>query len=108
MRRRFSFILSVSLCAVVLAAGASAAGSQPITGTEVSTFSENFSDEPFFCQDELYTQTVSGHVVVHLTLFEETGALHFHEDVHGKVVAVPLDGTGPTYTGNLWFSRTRV
>jgi hypothetical protein len=25
--------------------------------------------------------------------------LHFHEVIVGKVVAVPLDGTGPSYTG---------
>jgi hypothetical protein len=50
------------------------------------------------CQDELYAITVSGHLVVHFTFFEDTGALHFHEFVVGKSVGVPLDGTGPTYT----------
>ena len=105
MRRRFSFTLGALLSAAVLATGASAAG-PPITDTEVSTFSESFSDEPFLCQDELYAQTVSGHSLVHRTYFPDTGAVHFHEDVHGKVVAVPLDGTGPTYTGNFWFSDT--
>jgi len=87
-------------------AGTALAGQPPITGTEVSTFEESFSDEPFLCQDELYAQTVSGHSVVHLTRFPDTGAVHFHEDVHGKVVAVPLDGTGPNYAGNFWFSDT--
>jgi hypothetical protein len=43
---------------------------------------------------------------VHFTYFPDTGAVHFHEDVHGKAVAVPLDGTGPTYTANFWFSDT--
>ena len=38
-------------------AGTASAGSPPITGTEVSTFEESFSDEPFLCQDELYAQT---------------------------------------------------
>jgi PAS domain-containing protein len=51
-------------------------------------------------------QTVSGHSLVHFTFFPDTGAVHFHEDVHGKAVAVPLDGTGPTYTANFWFSDT--
>ena len=107
MRRGFSFTLSALLGAAILAAGASAAGTQPpVTGTEVSTFSESFSDEPFLCQDELYAQIVSGRAVVHFTRFPDTGAVHFHEDVHAKVVAVPLDGTGPSYTGNLWFSDT--
>jgi hypothetical protein len=87
-------------------AGTALAGEPPITGTEVSTFEESFADEPFLCQDELYAQTVSGHSLVHFTRFSDTGAVHLHEDVHGKVVAVPLDGTGPTYTGNFWFSDT--
>ena len=34
------------------------------------------------------------------------GRFTLHEDGHGQVVAVPLDGTGPTYTGNFWFSDT--
>jgi hypothetical protein len=107
MRRRFSVTLGALLGAAVLATGASAAGNgPPITSTEISSFSESFSDEPFLCQDELYAQTVSGHALVHSTRFPDTGAVHFHEDVHGKVVAVPLDGTGPTYTGNFWFSDT--
>jgi hypothetical protein len=107
MRRLFSLSLSALLGAGLLATAASAAG-PPITGTEVSTFSESFADEPFLCQDELYAQTVSGHAVVHFTFFPDTGALVFREDVHGKAVAVPLDGTGPTYTANFWFSDTET
>jgi hypothetical protein len=99
MRRLLSFGLGALLGAGLLATAASAAG-PPITGTEVSTFSESFSDESTLCQDELYTTTVNGHAVVHFTFFEETGALHFHDFAHGKVVAVPLDGTGPSYTGS--------
>jgi hypothetical protein len=72
----------------------------PMTGTDVSTFSETFSDEPFLCHDELYTVTANGHGVAHITFFEDTGALHAHEFIHAQVVAVPLDGTGPSYTGN--------
>jgi len=99
VRRPFIFTLSALLGVAVLATAASAAG-QPITGTDVSTFSESFSDESTLCQDELYTTTVNGHAVVHFTFFEGTGALHFHEFAQGKVVAVPLDGTGPSYTGS--------
>jgi hypothetical protein len=99
MRRLFILTLSALLGAGLLATAASAAG-PPITGTEVSTFSESFSDESTLCQDELYTTTVDGHAVVHFTFFEDTGALHFHDFAHGRVVAVPLDGTGPTYTGS--------
>jgi hypothetical protein len=72
----------------------------PITGTEVLKLSESFSDEPTLCQDELYTTTGTGHAVLHFTYFPDTGAVHFHEVAHAKIVAVPLDGTGPTYKGN--------
>jgi hypothetical protein len=99
MRRLLSFGLGALLGAGLLATAASATG-PPITGTEVSTFSESFSDESTLCQDELYTTTVDGHAVVHFTFFEDTGALHFHDFAHGQVVAVPLDGTGPSYTGS--------
>ena len=86
--------------AVMGASTGTAFAGPPTTGTEVSTFVESFSDEPFRCQDELYTISVNGRVVTHFTYFDETGALHFHEVVHAKVVAVPLDGTGPSYTGS--------
>ena len=86
--------------AVLGASTGTAFAGPPTTGTEVSTVVESFSDESFRCQDELYTISVNGRVVTHFTYFDETGALHFHEVVHAKVVAVPLDGTGPSYTGN--------
>jgi hypothetical protein len=94
-------IACIGSASVALLALAGTAWAQPpITGTEVSTFSETFSDEPTLCQDELYTTTANIHAVVHFTFFEDTGALHFHESIQGKVVAVPLDGTGPSYTGS--------
>jgi hypothetical protein len=89
-----------SAAGLMLATAGTAWAQPPITGTEVSTFSESFSDETFFCQDELYAVTANGHALVHFTFFEETGALHFHEVMHGKSVSVPLDGTGPSYTAN--------
>ena len=97
LARRLACLGSAFVAMLALAGTASA--QPPITGTEVSTFSENFSGSTL-CQDELYTTTVNGHAVLHFTFFEETGALHFHEVVYGRVVAVPLDGTGPSYTGN--------
>jgi hypothetical protein len=82
-------VLLVAL--VALSAWAGVASAQPpITGTEVSTFSESFS-EPFFCGGELYAVTASGRMVVHFTFLEETGALHFHEVAHGKAVSVRRD-----------------
>lgn len=56
----------------------------------------------FECQDELYSITASGHTALHYTYFAETGALHYHLVDHGKAVAVPLDGTGPSYTANFY------
>jgi hypothetical protein len=96
-QRHVSFVLRVLLTAGLMLAGVgTASGQPPITGTEVSRFSESFTD-PFFCGDELYVQTLDTRGVVHVTSFEETGAYHFHEFFHGKSVNVPLDGTGPTY-----------
>jgi hypothetical protein len=88
---------------LVLAPAGTAWAQPPDTFTEVSTFSDNFSGS-FTCQDELYAITANGHVLVHFTYFAETGAVHFRLHDHGTVVAVPLDGTGPSYTGNFWDS----
>jgi hypothetical protein len=101
-KRRILLVLAATTLTVALAATASA--QPPITGTDVSTFSESFSDEPFVCQDELYEITVSGRELVHFTFFDETGALHFHDFIVGKSVGVPLDGTGPSYTATFRIS----
>jgi hypothetical protein len=99
IRMSHALPMRLALAAAFLLATAAPAWAQPpITGTEVSRFEESFSEE-FLCQDEPYTVSVNGRAVVHFTFFEETGALHFHEVVHAHVVAVPLDGTGPSYTG---------
>ena len=89
--------LLASAAAFVLATARIAWAESPITGMDVFTFSESFT-EPFLCGGEPYAVTANGHGVVHFTFFEETEALHFHEVVHGKAISVPLDGTGPTYT----------
>jgi hypothetical protein len=104
MRRLFSVTLTALLGAALLPVAASAAG-PPITFRDSSTFFDSFSDT-FLCHDELYALTASGRVLVHFTYFADTGALYFHERDVGKGVAVPLDGTGPTYTTNFWDSDT--
>ena len=93
---------------LVLAAAGTAWAQPPIVFTEVTKFpTESFSDEPTQCQDELYTTTFSKSMAVeHFTYFPDTGALHFHEWSHGKIVAVPLDGTGPSYRGNFRFGHS--
>jgi hypothetical protein len=96
--------VSMSLAAFVVSAMASPALAAPITSTQRDTFSESFSDESFLCQTELYTVTVRGRTLTHLTArTDANGAivppLRFHEVVRAKVVAVPLDGTGVSYVG---------
>jgi hypothetical protein len=88
-----------SAAGLMLATAGTAWAQPPITGTVVSTSSDSFSG-PLECQDELYAITANAHAVLHFTYFEETGALHFHLVEQGKAVAVPLDGTGPSYTAN--------
>jgi hypothetical protein len=84
---------------LILATAGTAWAQSPITVTEVSTFSDSFSGPlDFDCQHELYAVSASGSAVLHFTFFEETGAFHFIFVDQGKAVAVPLDGTGPTYT----------
>jgi hypothetical protein len=98
---RFVPWLVTLVVGLILATAGTASAQPPITGTEVSTFSDSFT-ESFLCQDELYAITANGRTVVHFTFFEETGALHFHLVDHGKAVAVPLDGTGPSYTSDFF------
>ena len=100
MAKRLAFLVAV--LTIIPTAGLAWA-QPPITGTEVSRFSESFT-MPFFCGDELYVQTLEVHALVHFTSFPQTGAFHFHEVMHGKSVNVPLDGTGPTYTANFRIS----
>ena len=92
-KRRILLVLAATTLTVALAGTASA--QPPITGTDVSTFSESFSDEPFVCQDELYEITVSGRELVHFTFFDETGALHFHvqfvQSGHNITLISPCD-----------------
>src|SRR5512141_2660067 len=96
----------VSLLAVVAgfvlgpAGTASAQPAEPFT--QISTFSEDFTGDGFPCQDEPYHVTANGIFVVHLTYFPDTDTYHVFVYDHGTVVAVPADGTGPTYTGKFW------
>ncbi len=76
-----------------------------VTFTESGTFSESFSDDSFLCQTELYETSVEGHSTTHLTARLDSDGniippLRFHEVIHAKVVAAPLDGTGVTYVGH--------
>ena len=97
------WVLGAALAAalMILAVAGTAWAEPPIVGTEVARFTEGpFSDESTRCQTELYTSTSYVHSVEHYTYYPDTGALHYHLLFRGKVVAVPLDGTGPSYIGN--------
>jgi hypothetical protein len=108
--RRTSALLSIGLAALVVSVTAGTSFAQPITDTQVEKVTESFSDEPFLCQDELYDQTGTGHLLTHFTAagIDEDGnfilPLHFRFLIHAKIVAVPLDGTGPTFTGHFRLS----
>ena len=101
--------LAVTLAAIALVALPSVASAKPVTFTTHETFSESFSDEPSLCMDELYETTVEIRYVSHLTIAtDEDGnfvpPLRFHDRTAGNVVSVPVDGTGPTFTGQFWSS----
>jgi hypothetical protein len=98
-------IAEVGLVLVAALGLATPAFAAPVTFTETEKFTESFSDEAFLCQDELYEQTVTGRLLTHLTARTDADGnivppLRFHFLVHAKVVAVPLDGTGTTFTGH--------
>ncbi len=102
--------ICLAIVAVLGTGGASLA--QPVTETHVEKFAESFADEAFLCQDELYETSVSGHTLTHVTAASMDGngnpipPLHFHFLTHAKVVSVPVDGTGPTFTGHFRTSDT--
>lgn len=96
-----------ALAALYLAATASA---RPITFTERGTFSESFSDSTV-CQGELYTTTVNGRTLTHVTAATDeqgniTLPIHLRDVTWGNVVAVPLDGSGVSYTGRFYASNS--
>lgn len=99
-RTRKTFWLLVGMAGLVLAPAGTAWAQPPETFTQASTFSDNFTGPDFPCQDEPYTITALGHTLVHYDYFADTDAFFVHFSDHGTVVAVPADGTGPTYTGD--------
>ena len=104
MRLLFAGVLLAGV--TLVAAAAVQAGSPPVTITETQTFTETFQDfVP--CREDLgvYTITISAHGLFHVTAagIDEEGNFvppyHFKGGATGTVVAVPSDGTGPTFTG---------
>jgi hypothetical protein len=104
MRR---IIVVFMLAALVALAAAGTAWARPITvsshsGKETGTFTDWLT-----CRgDQLYNYTMTSHELVHVTAagVDKHGnylpPLHFHHTFVGKFVAVPVDGTGPTFIGH--------
>ena len=104
MRRLITSLVLIG--ATLIAATAVHAGSPPVTFTETQAFTETFPDV-VPCREDLgaYTITVTARGVFHVTAadIEEDGDLvppyRVNGGATGSVVAVPSDGTGPTFTG---------
>lgn len=84
---------------VLALAGTASAKTPPETFTQASTDSDHFTGV-LPCKHESYDVTVTGHSVFHYTYFPDTDTLHVHSSDHASIVAVPVDGTGPTLRGN--------
>jgi hypothetical protein len=102
-------LLTVGLTVLAALALSATATARPITITEHGTFSDSFSDDSTLCQTELYTTTVTGHFLFHLTAATDeqgniTFPLHLRDVGWGNVVSVPLDGIGVSYTGRFYTS----
>ena len=110
MRR---IIVVFMLAALVALAVAGTAWAKPFTQTTMTKhFTETFTTDPasgddfLGCGGEPYTITVNAKTVSHVTAsgIAENGDLippwHTNALLLGRFVAVPADGTGPTYAGH--------
>ena len=104
MRR---IIVVFMLASLVALAVAGTAWAKPITVSEHSGKKTGTFTDWLACQgDQLYKYTMTSHELVHVTAagVDEDGnylpPLHFHHTFVSKFVAVPVDGTGPTYIGH--------
>ena len=98
-RPRKMFWLLAWIAGLVLAPAGTAWAQPPETFTQASTFLDSFTGPDFPCHDEPYTITATGHILVHYDYFADSDSFFVHYSDQGTVVAVPADGTGPTYTG---------
>jgi hypothetical protein len=106
-RSRWLSLLVLVLLTLVAPAGLAQASSPPVTITETFTQTETFTDV-VPCQESLgaYDITLTERVVFHVTAaaIDEEGNFvapyHVTGTVTGTFVAVPSDGTGPTFTGH--------
>jgi hypothetical protein len=107
-------LLVLVLLALVVPAGLAQASSPPVTITETFSQTETFTDV-VPCQENLgaYDITLTERGVFHVTAaaIDEEGNFvapyHVTGTTTGTFVAVPSDGTGPTFTGHFtnWFGE---
>jgi hypothetical protein len=105
LRRFLAAFLLLGVCLV--ATTAAQAASPPVTFTDTFTDTETFTDV-VPCRENLgaYTVTITARGVFHVTaagIDEEDNPIppyHFTGTVTGTFVAVPSDGTGPTFSGH--------
>jgi hypothetical protein len=106
-------IVVFMLAALGALAVAGTAWAKPFTETTIiKHFTETFTNDPasgddfLGCGDKPYTITVNAKIVSHITAsgIDENGDLippwHTNALLLGRFVAIPADGTGPTYTGH--------
>jgi hypothetical protein len=104
--RRAILVCALALVLAAMAAGAASAQT-PITVSEHTNKETFTATGHVYCQgDKLYELTVTYNELMGYTAagLDEDGNLlppvHFHTVFIGKWVAVPIDGTGPTYYGH--------
>jgi hypothetical protein len=99
MLRRLSVVLLAGLALFLGVAGPASAAPVTTTNHEKGLV-ETFLDTVPTCDPggELYIVTTRSNLIEHETVFDD-GRVHATFTQSGKVSAVPLDGTGPTYTG---------
>src|SRR5215210_1883466 len=115
--RRVVLVLGV-VAALALAVAGIALAQTPITVIEHTNKETFTATGHVYCQgDKLYELTVTYNELVGFTAagIDEDGNLrppvHFHTVFIGKFVAVPIDGTGPTYyaharEGETWNAKS--
>src|SRR5829696_2272746 len=103
--RRMSVLWVLALAAGLVLAVAGTAWAKPITITTHDKATEHFTGTLSCHPNERSISTVTAHATSHITAAGRDAQgnhlppFHTHSLFQGKFVAVPADGTGPTYTG---------
>jgi hypothetical protein len=98
-------VLTIIGASTVLMAGVVPAQAT-VTFTYIQPFHDVFTGDLPCLHGELYNWDAQGRTIVHLTAagFDDQGnvvfPLHFRSLDLGNVIALPADGTGPTFTGH--------